>query len=145
MKSILILLLLGVSLCYNAGAAVSYAKKYCKTYNKEYPRFDGDCSNFVSQCLNAGGMNLLDCAHVRNINGKGTFGSVTTLKTCLTKKGWKSSTTRPKSFKAGYPMFRGNTHTIIATYVSADKVLYCGHTQDVCDGVLKGDVTYYYL
>ena len=145
MKSFLILLLLGVTFCYNAGAAVSYAKKYCKNYNKEYPSFNGDCSNFVSQCLNAGGMNLLDCANVRNVNGKGTFASITTLKTCLTKKGWKSSNTRPKAFKAGYPMFRGNTHTIIATYVSADKILYCGHTQDVCDGVLKGDVTYYYL
>ena len=145
MRTYLILLLLGISLCYNPGQAVAYARKYCKTYNKEYPSFNGDCSNFVSQCLNAGGMNLLDCPNVRNINGKGTFASITTLKTCLTKKGWKSSNTRPKLFKAGYPMFRGNTHTIIATFVSDNKILYCGHTQDVCDGELKGDVTYYYL
>ena len=145
MKPILILLLLEVSLCYNAAAAVSYARNYCKKYNKEYPSFNGDCSNFVSQCLNAGGMNLLDCNGVRNINGKGTFASITTLKSCLKQKGWKESKTRPNAFKAGYPMFRGNDHTIIATVVTDNKILYCGHTADVCDGALKGDVSYYYL
>ena len=49
MKLIVIFLLLGV--CYNADEAVTYARNYCKKYNREYPSFVGDCSSFVSQCL----------------------------------------------------------------------------------------------
>ena len=144
MKSIIILLLIGVSLSYNPTAAVVYARKYCKNYNKEYPKFNGDCSNFVSQCMNAGGENFLDCPHVRNIKGKGIFGSVSTLRTCLTIHGWKNSNTVPRQFRAGFPMFKGNMHAIIATEVNGNSIKYCGHTSDVCDRELKGDYIYYY-
>lgn len=44
---------------YNATSAVNYARKYAKDHNtSEYPSFSlsgGDCTNFVSQCLYAGG------------------------------------------------------------------------------------------
>ena len=38
----------------NASAAVSYAKRYWKNYNSDYPNWVLDCANFVSQCLYAG-------------------------------------------------------------------------------------------
>ena len=38
----------------NASAAVSYAKRYWKNYNSDYPDWGTDCANFVSQCLYAG-------------------------------------------------------------------------------------------
>lgn len=46
---------------YNPTKAVAYAKKYALDYNNlEYPAFSiltgGDCTNFVSQCLFAGGI-----------------------------------------------------------------------------------------
>ncbi len=45
---------------YNASAAVKYADLYALSYNKAYHNFNsvgGDCANFVSQCLDAGGLN----------------------------------------------------------------------------------------
>lgn len=42
---------------YSAQKAVDYAIKYAKKYNPAYVSFPGhDCSNFVSQCLVAGGL-----------------------------------------------------------------------------------------
>ncbi|MFI5688278.1 amidase domain-containing protein [Streptomyces sp. NPDC051636] len=45
---------------YNYKAMVAYATKYWNNYNKDYPDFNGqgaggDCTNFVSQSLKAGG------------------------------------------------------------------------------------------
>ena len=45
---------------YNAALAAEYANKWWNGHNPQYPDFDatgqGDCTNFVSQCLYAGGM-----------------------------------------------------------------------------------------
>ena len=44
---------------YNASAAVDYAKTYVNYYNSNYNSYKGkggDCANFVSQCLYAGGL-----------------------------------------------------------------------------------------
>lgn len=43
---------------YNPKQAVEYAMTYALTYNPSYPNYTGvggDCANFVSQCLYAGG------------------------------------------------------------------------------------------
>lgn len=40
---------------YNASTAVSYAKRFALYPNPEYGVFDNDCTNFVSQCMSAGG------------------------------------------------------------------------------------------
>ena len=43
---------------YNVSAAIAYADKYCIDYNSSYNSYKGrggDCANFVSQCLYAGG------------------------------------------------------------------------------------------
>jgi len=45
---------------YNSSNAVSYARKYWNNYNSSYRNYNsvgGDCCNFVSQCLKAGGLN----------------------------------------------------------------------------------------
>lgn len=44
---------------YNYKDAISYARKYALNYNNEYKHFDnagGDCTNFVCQCIHAGGI-----------------------------------------------------------------------------------------
>jgi hypothetical protein len=44
---------------YNGAAAAAYADTYWSTYNSQYPSFankGGDCTNFVSQALYAGGI-----------------------------------------------------------------------------------------
>lgn len=47
---------------YSATSAVNYAREYATDYNTaEYPSFKfagGDCTNFVSQCLHAGGKSM---------------------------------------------------------------------------------------
>ena len=40
---------------YNRQAVVQYANKWWDSYNPAFPVFDVDCTNYVSQCLLAGG------------------------------------------------------------------------------------------
>ncbi|WP_407652061.1 amidase domain-containing protein [Aquibacillus koreensis] len=40
---------------YDRRAAVQYAERWWNDYNPEYRKFDVDCTNYVSQCLHAGG------------------------------------------------------------------------------------------
>ncbi|OZU87863.1 hypothetical protein CIL03_14255 [Virgibacillus indicus] len=40
---------------YDRRAAVQYAERWWNSYNPEYRKFDVDCTNYVSQCLYAGG------------------------------------------------------------------------------------------
>lgn len=46
---------------YNPSLAIAYAQKYAFTYNPKYPDYSdvepgGDCANFISQCIHAGGL-----------------------------------------------------------------------------------------
>lgn len=46
---------------YSSSDAVAYAEKYYDTYNSAYPNwasYGGDCANFISQCLYAGGKSM---------------------------------------------------------------------------------------
>lgn len=48
---------------YNPQAAVEYSDKYAISYNSSYSNYNsigGDCANFVSQCLYAGGLKMTD-------------------------------------------------------------------------------------
>ena len=145
MKVILFSLLIAFSLSYNPSAAVEYAKKYCSNYNPQYTSYrimGGDCANFVSQCLIAGGMNFSGC---QNVKSNGVIAGVTSLKNCLQKKGWHVSSSKPAAFKAGYPMVKPDlSHAIIATTVSGNTVYYSGHTSDVCNKKLGYSVLYIY-
>src|SRR5690625_5397087 len=40
---------------YNREAVVQYAEKWWNSYNSAFPIFEVDCTNFVSQCVYAGG------------------------------------------------------------------------------------------
>jgi Putative amidase domain len=44
-----------ISYEYNRAQAVRYAEIWWNSYNPAFPKFDVDCTNFVSQCLYAGG------------------------------------------------------------------------------------------
>lgn len=43
-------------MAYNRGAAILYAEKWWDSRNPAYPSFEVDCTNFISQCLHAGGL-----------------------------------------------------------------------------------------
>lgn len=40
---------------YDRRSAVQYAERWWNSYNSEYRTFDVDCTNYVSQCMHAGG------------------------------------------------------------------------------------------
>lgn len=40
---------------FNWDAAAAYARKWALSYNPDYTQFSNDCTNFISQCLKAGG------------------------------------------------------------------------------------------
>ena len=47
---------IGVVKAYDGKKAAAYAKKYWKKSNTNYHTYKNDCTNFVSQCLVAGGL-----------------------------------------------------------------------------------------
>lgn len=59
-----------VNTTYNAVAAAEYAKRYAINYNKEWWFYSsgGDCANFVSQALFAGGMPMTSTWHCYDSN-----------------------------------------------------------------------------
>ena len=146
MKAILFCLLLGITLCYNANNAISYARRYCGNYNPSYANYrnmGGDCANFVSQCLIAGGISLKSCK-VSWIDNHGCLPRVVDLQSCLSQLGWKKSTGIPKKFKAGNPFFIPNQHAMIATGVNGNTITFCGHTSDVCNQKMGAPSSYLY-
>jgi len=40
---------------YDRNLAVNYAETWWNSYHPDFPQFDVDCTNFISQCLLAGG------------------------------------------------------------------------------------------
>lgn len=44
---------------YNRSEAAKYALRYYSTANSKYHEFEADCTNFVSQCVYAGGMPMI--------------------------------------------------------------------------------------
>lgn len=43
----------------NRTLAVQYARKWAKSTNPKFPRYGNDCTNFVSQCMLAGGWKMV--------------------------------------------------------------------------------------
>ena len=149
MKSIVTILLLGISLTYSPEAAVSYAKTYCNQYNPAYNNYKGkggDGANFVSQSMYKGGQSFDGCA---GKDDKGMIKGASDLKTCLTSKGWRTSMTRPGSFKQGYPVFLKQSPAscpFIATGISGNYVIVSSHTPDACNLRIKANnLEYYFL
>lgn len=55
---------------YDWRAAIAYAQKYAYIDNDDYPKFkDADCTNFVSQCIHAGGAPMQDEWYIKSYWG----------------------------------------------------------------------------
>ena len=115
---------------HNTTNDISYAKKYCKTYNSAYISYKGngrDCANFVCQCLKAGGLDLSECG---NKDNKEMIINCVYLRSCHQKKGQKYQKGKPNSFKSGYPFFKEVQHAMFAILVSGNNITYCAQTTD---------------
>ena len=127
MKAVLALFLFGLALAaYDRSAAVSYAYAHVHSPNHKcgsgawkcapycyfgsercgYPGEGGDCANFVSQCLIAGGHSKLTAGVCRGSEFCGAEPGAAKLANCLvTNYGWKGTCgyhqTPPKNIKVG--------------------------------------------
>ena len=146
MKILSLFLLICFIYTYNPQKAIEYARRYCRNYNPHFTIYGrmGDCANFVSQCLVAGGQDLKGC---NGINSRGMIEIVSYLETCLINKGWKKTTGINKDFKPGYPFFMHHQHAMIATSVNGNSIKFCAHTNDRCDASISAysHYVYYYL
>ena len=163
MKVLLIISFLISTFAYDRNGAVKYANDYARTPNHKcgnyqkctpcsywggeacgYASQGGDCANFVSQCMHAGGQGFDGCGSRDN---KGMLPGVAGLKSCLSSKGWKSYRSKPNNFRAGYPIFlKSGSHAMLATGVSGGNIIFCAHTNDRCDASISaGSVDFYSL
>ena len=146
MKAIIICLILGLTLSYNPQAAITYGNTYCRKYNPQYSSYahsGGDCANFVSQCLHAGGLDFSGCAHV---NRQGMIPGCTSLQNCLRSKyGWKKYTTRPPNYKPGYPTFlKYGPNAFLVVGIQGDNLYIDSHTPDRCHIAMDETILVYY-
>ena len=134
MKYLLLLLSIGLIVSYDRSAAVRYAKKYCNSFNPKYKNYNplgGDCANFVSQCLIAGGMNLVSmCGSAAAWGQGGTVPAVDDMRNCFKRNGWSSSSSAKKEFKMGdVVLYNGHATFAVSGY---PKVLIAAHNDNRC-------------
>lgn len=101
---------------YSGTEAVDYAQKYYKNYNPAYPNWNsagGDCANFVSQCLYAGGKAM-----------KGTPGSSSSASNLSNwfSRGNTQNTNNVSSTWRGAQPFRSYWQTNASSYKKFTKV-----------------------
>ncbi len=129
---------------YDVSAAIAYADKYAINYNPSYYNFNsigGDCANFVSQCINAGGMPQVvgsaygtDCWYYKTSNNRSaTWTGAHQLRNWMAnKRGLLISSPSNDQLYAGSPFFTNSGgHALICVgYNSAGSALYSAHNSD---------------
>ena len=143
---ILILLIIQSALSYNPTKAIEYAKKWAYRRNPRYHDYSGeggDCANFVSQCLIAGGFSTSGC--VGNYGQGGTIPYVLNIESCLVQKGWKKSKSMPSNGvpAGGVITFNSGQHTALIVQ-GGRSPLIAGHTDDVWMGSSNYGVRTYF-
>jgi len=128
---------------FNNTATVIYAQKYALNYNPEYRDFTGqggDCTNFVSQCLYAGGLNL-SSAWKPYTNA---WYSVHPLRNYLINNNLAEEHQKISPNLTGSviqffsPQKNWWTHSGIITYQRNNDCLYCCHTYNKLNYPLSG-------
>lgn len=146
---------------YNRVAAAAYAIQFTDEL-KGYGKYNqdgfgyistegsgagrGDCANFVSQCLWAGGHPMMGAwtnttPYVRPGTGTTTWCSTDSLRTFLINNGWATHTTNKYDLKKGdlvYTVKNGSyTHVVCVCRDVGDdgKIYVCGHTANQRDKV----------
>ena len=142
MKYIILFLSITLSIsAYNRQAAYNYAKKWWNRYNlADYYNYNpdgGDCANFVSQCLIAGGLNLKSMCGSAAWGVGGTVPNVGQMGECLRKNGWSITSYLPTNFKTGDVILYSVNHAVIAVS-DYPSVTYAAHNNNHF-----GDPVYY--
>lgn len=154
------------SFAYNYdGSATAYAYTYAENYNKKYTYFDkGDCTNFVSQAVNAGGISIADSKpggvaennlnawYIKYVDGTWRYSRSWTVvedfkeymkkRKCATVK-----TFSQKNWACIYEIVENGDvlqvdgeHSVMITEIgerTGNTIKYCGHTNDVQNGKIN--------
>ena len=138
---------------YDRWLAVQYAKIYALSPNPKFFHFSeigGDCTNFISQCLLAGGSVM----QYDKINGwyynssydrSPSWASVTELQRFLLNKnlgGPKAEISSLKNLEIGdIIQLRQNptrfNHTLLVSAISQNEIFVCAHSNDALDRKLS--------
>ena len=138
---------------YNRELAVQYARKYALNYNPKYFHFDGiggDCTNYISQCLLAGGgkMNYdkyYGWFYINKDNRSPSWTSVKYLQRFLlseSKPGFLAKVVPINKLQVGdIIQIRQNVndfnHTVIITKITPSEIYVCSHSYDALDKPLS--------
>lgn len=150
---------------YDREVAATYARKYAKTPNKDYPfygkpDYKGDCTNFTSQCLYAGGIVTDNVGKYQWYKLNSAWRGANKFYEYWNNNKGSGSTKGLKASKSTFKDIRladliekkpknAVTHTVIVTGYKVDSwgfkdpwkykydVLICQHSDDKKSGMLK--------
>lgn len=138
---------------YKRELAVEYARRYALNYNKKYFHFDGiggDCTNFVSQCLFAGGAKMnydkyYGWYYISESNRSPSWSSVKYLERFLLKEntpGFIAKVVPISELEVGDVIqLRQNqtefNHSLIVTKITQNEIYVCAHSYDCLDKPLS--------
>jgi hypothetical protein len=141
---------------FNWDAAAAYARKWARSYNPDYTQFTNDCTNFISQCLRAGGWIYVGSEFSRTSNTTWYYGYLSQSYTWAgAHNHWAFHASMSRSWVAeqmswlyvGEPIsidFTGDghiDHTVLVTTKDASNNLYVSyHTNNNLDRPM----TYFY-
>lgn len=135
---------------YNRIAARDYAYKYWSSYNPAYTSYKGnggDCANFVSQCLHAGGIPTDTTWKADSVS----WIRASAVPSYMMNKGYATKTSYTNSTAGSFAYTSsGAGHAVLVTINDGAKIAYTAHTTDRKDAAfsstdLNGNYSFYVI
>lgn len=135
---------------YNRIAARDYAYKYWSSYNPAYTSYKGnggDCANFVSQCLHAGGIPTDATWKADSVS----WIRASAVPSYMMNKGYATKTSYTNAMAGSFAYTSsGAGHAVLVTINDGAKIAYTAHTTDRKDAAfsstdLNGNYSFYVI
>ena len=135
---------------YNRIAARDYAYKYWSSYNPAYTSYKGnggDCANFVSQCLHAGGIHTDATWKADSVS----WIRASAVPSYMMNKGYATKTSYTNATAGSFAYTSsGAGHAVLVTINDGAKIAYTAHTTDRKDAAfsstdLNGNYSFYVI
>lgn len=135
---------------YNRIAARDYAYKYWSSYNPAYTSYKGnggDCANFVSQCIHAGGIPTDATWKADSVS----WIRASAVPSYMMNKGYATKTSYTNATAGSFAYTSsGAGHAVLVTINDGAKIAYTAHTTDRKDAAfsstdLNGNYSFYVI